>query len=53
MSTASPAGNRRLLTTLLRDRLGFRGVVVSDWAALLNYPFMGWLKMEKKPRSWV
>ena len=35
------AGNRRLLTTLLRDRLGFRGVVVSDWAALAELPVHG------------
>ena len=45
------AGNQRLLKTFLRDQLGFSGVIVSDWAALAELPFMGWLKMEKRPRS--
>jgi beta-glucosidase len=31
-------GNRRLLTDVLKDELGFRGILVSDWAAIDQLP---------------
>src|SRR5690606_40376296 len=31
-------GNRSLLTGVLKDRLGFDGLVVSDWNSLLQVP---------------
>ena len=34
-------GNQRLLKTFLRDQLEFRGVIVSDWAALAELPVHG------------
>ena len=30
--------NKYLLTDLLKDELGFKGFVVSDWAAIENIP---------------
>ena len=31
-------GNRQLLTDVLKDELGFRGILVSDWAAIDQLP---------------
>ena len=46
--------NRYLLTDLLRDELGFEGVVVSDWEDI-RYLYTGtwWPKTTKRQRAWA